>query len=35
MPDQVFGAKRSWDLAHFSDAKSYDIVLFSVHSFDF
>jgi hypothetical protein len=35
MPDWIFGAKHSWDRAHFSDGRSYDFALFSVHSFDF
>lgn len=35
MPDRTFGPKHSRDRAHFSDARSYDFVLFSVHSLDF
>ena len=35
MPDQIFGPKYSRDRAHFSDAQSYDFVLFSVDSLDF
>jgi len=35
MPDWIFGAKDSWDHAHFSDGLSYDFALFSVHSLDF
>jgi hypothetical protein len=35
MPDWIFGAKESWDRAHFSDGRSYDVVLFSVHNLDF
>jgi hypothetical protein len=35
MPDWIFGAKHSWDRAHFSDGRSYDFALFSVHGLDF
>ena len=35
MPDWFFGAKHSWDDAHFSDGLSYDFAVFSVHSLDF
>jgi len=31
MPDWIFGAK----YFHFSDGRSYDFALFSVHSLDF
>ena len=35
MPDRIFGPKHSRDRPHFSDARSYDFVPFSVHSLDF
>jgi len=35
MPAWIFSAKPSGDRAHFSDGRSYDFALFSVHSLDF
>ena len=35
MPDWIFGAKYPWGAAHFSDGRSYDFALFSVHGLDF